>query len=372
MADCQEHAVFMARALELARRGLNSTSPNPRVGCVLVRDSRIIGEGWHVQAGCGHAEVNALASAKEPVAGATAYVTLEPCSHHGKTPPCADALIEAGVKVVVYGMQDPNPQVVGSGLKRLQDAGIEVIGPVLEQDAQALNPGFIRRMQTGRPRVVAKLASSLDGRTAMQSGESQWITGPAARADVQKLRARSCAIVTGVGTVMQDNPALTVRDEMLAVNGVLRQPLRVLVDSQLQVPMGARILQQPGRCLLVYVRGKVGKLEALESMGVETLQLANADGKVDLVALVEELGRRQCNEVMVEAGAKLAGAFLREGLLDELVLYMAPTLLGSLARPLFELPMEYMHEQLRCKVKDVRMVGDDVRWQLQPQYPDAT
>lgn len=359
----------MARAIQLARNGWYSTSPNPRVGCVLVKAGRIIGEGWHQQAGFGHAEVNALAAVQESTQGATAYVTLEPCSHHGKTPPCADTLIRAGIATVVFGMQDPNPQVAGRGLARLQAAGIEVVGPVLEQDARALNAGFIQRMETGRPRVFAKAASSIDGRTAMQSGESQWITGGAARADVQKLRAQSCAIVTGVGTVMQDNPALTVRDESLAIAGFpLRQPLRVIVDSHLQTPVDARMLQQPGKTLLVYAGAIPERREAFAVAGIETWCLANAEGKVDLPALVVELGKRQCNEVMLESGAKLLGAFLQAQLVDELYLYMAPTLLGSNARPLAALPLDTMKEQLRFDVKDMRKVGDDVRWQLTPRY----
>jgi diaminohydroxyphosphoribosylaminopyrimidine deaminase/5-amino-6-(5-phosphoribosylamino)uracil reductase len=363
----------MARAIQLARQGWYTTSPNPRVGCVLVKEGKIIAEGWHEQAGCGHAEIQALASAQEPVTGAIAYVTLEPCSHHGKTPPCADALIKAGIKTVVYGMQDPNPQVAGQGLARLQAAGIDVTGPVLEQDCRALNPGFIQRMETGRPRVFAKVASSLDGRTAMQSGESQWITGSAARADVQKLRAQSCAIVTGVGTVMQDNPLLTVRDESLAIAGLpLRQPLRVIVDSHLQTPEDAAILHQPGKSLLVYAEATPAKLSAMAAMGLETVCIANAEGKVDLQKLLVELGRRQCNEVMLESGAKLLGAFLQAQLVDELYLYMAPTLLGSSARPLAALPLENMSQQLRFDVKDMRNVGDDIRWQLALRYYDQT
>jgi diaminohydroxyphosphoribosylaminopyrimidine deaminase/5-amino-6-(5-phosphoribosylamino)uracil reductase len=358
----------MARALELARLGLYSTSPNPRVGCVLVKQGQVMGEGWHAKAGCAHAEVNALVAAGDNARGATAYVTLEPCAHTGKTPPCADALIRAGVATVVYAMRDPNPLVAGKGLARLQEAGITVLGPILEADARALNPGFIQRMETGKPWVFAKAASSLDGRTAMQSGESQWITGTAARGDVQKLRARSCAIVTGVGTVMQDDPALTVRDMALSLMDELRQPLRVIVDSQLQTPLHARILQLPGKVLVVYAQASVEKQAQFAGAGIETQCLANSEGKVDLQAMMRELAKRQCNEVMVESGAKLLGALLREQLVDELYLYMAPTLLGSNARPLAALPFEHMHQQLRFTIKDMRKVGEDVRWQLQPHY----
>jgi diaminohydroxyphosphoribosylaminopyrimidine deaminase/5-amino-6-(5-phosphoribosylamino)uracil reductase len=365
----------MARAIQLARRGWYSTSPNPRVGCVLVKDGNIIGEGWHKVAGSGHAEVNALLAARaagQITQGATAYVTLEPCSHFGKTPPCADALIEAGIVKVVFGMQDPNPKVAGQGLARLQAAGVEVTGPVLEPDAKSLNTGFIRRMETGKPRVFAKAASSLDGRTAMQSGESQWITGPAARADVQKLRAGSCAIITGVGTVLQDNPALTVRDESLGLEGLpLRQPLRVIVDSHLQTPLDAKILQQPGNSLLVYAQASPERIEEYSSIGIETCCLCSSEGKVDLQELMVELTNRQCNEVMLESGAKLLGAFLQAQLLDEIYLYMAPTLLGSSARPLAALPLENMNEQIRFDIKELRKVGDDVRWQLTPCYQSA-
>jgi len=358
----------MIRALELARLGWYSTSPNPRVGCVLVKNGQIIAEGWHQKAGQGHAEVNALTNAGVEASGTTAYVTLEPCAHMGKTPPCADALIRAGVSVVVYGMCDPNPLVAGKGLARLEAAGVEVIGPVLEADARALNIGFIQRMEKGKPWVFAKAASSLDGRTAMQSGESQWITGEAARADVQKLRAKSCAIVTGVGTVMQDDPALTVRDDRLATRGEIRQPLRVIVDSQLQTPLNAKILQLPGKALVVYANASVEKQAQFAAAGIETLCLANTELKVDLTALMAELAKRQCNEVMIESGAKLLGAMMREQIIDELYLYMAPTLLGSSARPIAALPFEHMHQQVRFDVKDMRKVGDDIRWQLQPQY----
>jgi diaminohydroxyphosphoribosylaminopyrimidine deaminase/5-amino-6-(5-phosphoribosylamino)uracil reductase len=333
-----------------------------------VKDASIIAEGWHQIAGQAHAEVNALTIAGNNAQGATAYITLEPCSHYGKTPPCAEALIAAGITTVVYGMQDPNPQVAGQGLAKLKAAGITVIGPVLEKDAKALNIGFIQRMESGKPWVFAKAASSLDGRTAMQSGESQWITGEEARNDVQNLRARSCAIITGVGTVMQDDPALTVRNKALEVNGVLRQPLRVIVDSQLQTPISSKVLQQPKQCLIVYATATQEQVAAFTQAGITTLCLANVEGKVDLSKLIAELAKRQCNEIMIESGAKLLGAFLQAKLIDELVLYMAPTLLGSDARPLAALPLTAMSEQIRFDIKDIRHVGNDIRWQLMPQY----
>jgi len=353
---------YMARALRLAERGLYTTEPNPRVGCVLVRDGKIIGEGWHQRAGEGHAEVKALADVDCSVRGATAYVTLEPCSHQGKTGPCCDALIDAGVVRVVAAMQDPNPLVAGRGFDRMQKAGVEVKFGVLEAQARALNPGFIKRMEAGLPYVRIKLAMSVDGRTAMDSGESQWITGPAARSDVQKLRARSSAIVTGVGTVLHDNPSMTVRAEQLALESseeiVRRQPLRVVLDSEFKTPALANIVNLPGKTWLVGAQS----LPA-ESIGNADLKvLAGNDGRIDLKALLQKLADNECNEVLVEAGAVLSGAFLQAGLVDELVIYMAPKLLGSSARPLMSLPgMEKMADQVNLEIADVRSVGEDWR-----------
>lgn len=357
---------YMARALQLAERGLYTTEPNPRVGCVLVRDGEVIAEGWHQRAGEGHAEVEALASVKGSAQGATAYVTLEPCSHQGKTGPCCDALINAGVNRVVAAMQDPNPLVAGRGFERIQKAGIDVEFGVLEAQARAINPGFIKRMETGLPYVRIKLAMSVDGRTAMDSGESQWITGPAARSDVQKLRARSSAIVTGVGTVLHDDPSMTVRAEQLGdisehVNSddvVKRQPLRVVLDSDFKTPASAKIVNLPGRTWLVG-----SDTLPTETIGNAELKvLAENAGRVDLEALLKTLAANECNEVLVEAGAELSGAFLQAGLVDELVIYMAPKLLGSSARPLMGLPgMEKMADQVELAIQDVRSVGDDWR-----------
>lgn len=358
--------LYMARALQLAERGLYTTEPNPRVGCVLVRDGKIIGEGWHRRAGEGHAEVEALASVKGSAAGATAYVTLEPCSHQGKTGPCCDALIKAGVSRVVAAMQDPNPLVAGRGFERMRQAGIEVEFGVLEAQARAINPGFIKRMETGLPYVRIKLAMSVDGRTAMDSGESLWITGPAARSDVQKLRARSSAIVTGVGTVLHDDPSMTVRAEQLGnipehVSGddvVKRQPLRVVLDSDFKTPASAKIVNLPGKTWLV----GSAPLPAEAIGNAELKVLAENAGRVDLEALLKTLAANECNEVLVEAGAELSGAFLQAGLVDELVIYMAPKLLGSSARPLMSLPgMEKMADQVELAIQDVRSVGDDWR-----------
>ena len=361
----QQH---MSRAIQLAERGIYTTMPNPRVGCVLVRDGEVVAEGWHQFAGEGHAEVNALAAAGDRAKGATAYVTLEPCSHTGKTGPCCDALINAGVARVVYGMEDPNPQVAGRGLDRLEAAGVEVSGPVLEAQAWGLNPGFIRRMETGRPYVRCKMAMSLDGRTAMASGESKWVTGPAARADVQALRARSCAIVTGIGSILHDDSSLTLRaDEMRladAEQAVKTQPLRVVLDSKQQLRGDRKVVQSPPASLVVSANDAPNP--QLAGCDIEQIALPDKDGRVDLLAVLQELGRRQCNEVLVEAGANLAGAFLRRGLIDELIIYMAPKLMGSEARPLFELPLQTMSAQLPVNIVDVRAVGNDWRITARP------
>ena len=345
---------YMAQALRLARFGLNTTSPNPRVGCVLVRDGQVISEGWHQRAGEAHAEADALKRAGESARGATAYVTLEPCSHHGRTPPCADALIAAGVARVVCASEDPNPQVAGKGIARLKDAGVEVRSGVLASEAIELNAGFFSRMQRGRPRVVCKMAMSLDGRTAMVSGESKWITGDAARTDVQRLRARSCAVVTGAGTVLADDPRLDVREAS-------RQPLRVVVDSALRTPAMARVLSPPGAALLAYVTDPEAKAVSLQAAGAMLMRVPGEDGRVALHALLAALADRGCNEVLLESGATLAGAFAQAGLIDEYKFYMAPLLLGSSARPLLELPFTQMAERMALRITAIDAVGDDWR-----------
>lgn len=362
---------MMARALQLARRALYTTDPNPRVGCVLVRDGDIVGEGFHVRAGEPHAERHALAAAGDKARGATAYVTLEPCSHTGRTGPCADALLEAGVSRVVAAMQDPNPQVAGQGLKRLAEAGIDTASGLLEDEARALNPGFISRMTRQRPFIRIKIAASVDGRTAMASGESQWITGPAAREDVQRLRARSSAVITGVGTVLADRPSYTVRPDQWVLtsygNDRVRQPLRVILDRTLRTPPNVPVVSAPGHCLLVAGERHDGRQNALESAGAEVIHLPASGSGIDLQQLLKELNRRECNEVLVECGATLAGAFVREGLFDELVVYMAPALLGSSARPLLGLPqLASMSEKVSLRWQDVRMVGNDLRLTLIP------
>jgi len=371
-ADDHRH---MARALQLAARGLYTTDPNPRVGCVIVRDGVVVGEGFHRRAGEPHAEVHALHAAAGRVAGATVYVTLEPCSHHGRTGPCADALVAAAPARVVVAMQDPNPRVCGNGIARLRAAGIAVDVGLLGSEAAALNPGFIARMAGGRPWVRLKLAMSLDGRTAMASGESQWITGPEAREDVQRLRARSGAVLTGIGTLLADNPALTVRPDTWCREAYgaapVRQPLRVLLDRQLRAPADARLFDGPGpvlvACADAVAASAAGQARAglLRARGAEVIGLPEASGAVaaglDLPALLAELARREVNELLVEAGARLAGAFVQAGLVDELVVYSAPVLMGSQARPLLDLPVARMADRLPLVVTDVRQVGADIR-----------
>lgn len=353
---------YMARAVQLARLGQCSTSPNPRVGCVLVKDGLIVAEGWHARAGGPHAEIHALTQAGDQAMGATAYVTLEPCSHHGKTGPCCEALINAGIRRVVFGMQDPNPAVAGNGLNALRTATIDVCGPVLESAAQALNPGFSKRMSTGLPFVRLKMAMSLDGRTAMASGESLWITGEAARRDVQHWRARSCAIITTASTVLHDHARLTVREpEYLAQLGE-RRPLRVLIDPHAHLTLDATIFDEQAPTL--WCTSKPVSMHLPPH--IQHWSLITHHHRADLPALLKELGRRGCNEVLVEAGATLAGALLAEKLVDELIVYMAPKLLGSSARPLFSLPLETMAEAHNLKIVDVRAVGDDWRFTIHP------
>jgi diaminohydroxyphosphoribosylaminopyrimidine deaminase/5-amino-6-(5-phosphoribosylamino)uracil reductase len=361
---------MMARALQLAREGRYSAMPNPHVGCVLVRDGQVIGEGFTQPAGGNHAEIEALAMAGN-ARGATAYVTLEPCSHQGKTGPCADALLAAGVVRVVAALQDPNPQVAGAGLARLRAAGVAVECGVLQAEAEAVIPGFIARMRRGRGRVRAKLAMSLDGRTAMASGASQWITGAPARRDVQRLRAMSCAVVTGAGTVLSDDCALTVRADELglpdatAVRASARQPLRVVLDSQQRAPVTARVFSAEAPTLWCH-DAACRPIRPAPSTGTELLALARLAHGLDLQGLFAELNRRQCNEILVESGPRLAGALLQLGLLDELIVYMAPTLLGSSARPLLALPLEAMADKVPLHLRDVRQVGEDWRFTAVP------
>lgn len=362
--------IYMARALKLAQRGRFTTHPNPNVGCVIVNHGEIVGEGFHYRAGEPHAEVHALRMAGEKAKGATAYVTLEPCSHHGRTPPCCDALIAAGVSRVVAAMQDPNPQVAGRGLHRLKQAGIEVSHGLMMNEAEALNKGFLKRMRTGFPYIQLKLGASLDGRTAMASGESQWITSPAARRDVQRLRAQSHAILTTSATVLADDPALTVRwDELDSQSQAiyprenLRQPLRIVLDRTGQVTPEHRIVQQAGETWLV--RAQEDARHWPEN--VRSLLMSEHNGHLDLVLLMMQLGKAQINSLWVEAGATFAGALLQAGLVDELIVYLAPTLLGSDARGLCALPgLEKLADAPHLKFNEIRRVGPDLCLHLTP------
>ncbi len=367
MSDAADHG-FMARALRLAGRGVYTSDPNPRVGCVLVRDGSVVGEGWHRRAGGPHAERIALREAGQAAQDAVAYVTLEPCCHHGKTPPCTDALIESGVARVVAAMVDPNPLVAGQGLGLLRAAGVAVESGIMEPLARALNPGFVKRMAQGLPYVRCKLAASLDGRTAMASGESRWISSEDARRDVQFLRARSSAILTGVGTLLADDPSLNVRLDRMDLPGLepgetVRQPLRVVVDSRLRTPATARMLSLPGGTLVACAGCPPEAVAVLESAGAQVYVCPDGAGRVDLESLLRHLAGQEVNEVLIEAGPTLAGAFVAAGLVDELVLYLAPHLMGDAARGLFHLPeVRCMAERFPLALTDVRAVGPD--WRL--------
>lgn len=357
-----DDARFMARALQLARRGYHGTHPNPRVGCVLVRDGQIIGEGWHERAGQAHAEVRAIQNAAVPVAGATAYVTLEPCCHQGRTGPCTLALLDADVRRVVAAMTDPNPNVSGQGLGRLRAAGVQVEVGLLQAQAERLNRGFCRRMKSGRPWVFSKLAMSLDGRTAMASGESKWITGPASRRDVHRLRAGTSAIVTGVDTVLADDPELTPRDLDFEP---IRMPDRVVLDTQLRTPPSARLFQVPGRTCVLTACDDADRIQSLVDVGAEVFRLPQDRGHLDPHAVLDWCGEQAYNEVMIEAGARLNGALMQAGLVDEWYLYVAPRILGDSARGVFHLPqLQQLSQTFGLKIEDSRRIGDDTRLHL--------
>ncbi len=363
----------MARALELAARGLETAHPNPRVGCVIARGERIVGEGWHARTGEPHAEVHALRAAGDAAAGATAYVTLEPCSHHGRTPPCADALLRAGIARVVFAVDDPNPQVNGRGAQVLREHGLRVESGLLAEAAADLNVGFLQRMRTGRPWVRVKLAMSLDGRTALANGDSHWITAPAARQDVQHWRARSGAVLTGIGTVLADDPRLDVRLEEPPQEA---RPalLRVVLDSRLRTPPQARLFSVPGEVLLVAAAPRVDeqaahaqRRAALEGRARLATLEPDAQGQVPLEALLALLGRRDINELWVEAGPRLAGALIGAHLVDELVLYVAPRLIGPQGRPLAQLPgLARLQDSPWFALMDSRQIGTDLRLRLRP------
>lgn len=358
MTFSDDDARWMARALQLARRGLYTTHPNPRVGCVLVRDGVMVGEGWHLRAGEPHAEVHALRMAGDAARGATAYVTLEPCAHTGRTPPCADALVRAGVRRVVAAIRDPFPQVDGRGFDRLRAAGIAVEWGLLAAEAEALNAGFLQRVRHGRPWVRLKLATSLDGRVAMASGESRWITGEAARRDVHHHRACADLILTGIGTVLADDPRLDVRDleaRVEAGEGAPRQPARAVLDRLGRTPTGARILAGQGDTLVFRHAGApvAGAVDVQTPLG--------DDGRLDLAFVFAELGRRGFNEVLVECGGTLAAALLAGGHVDELLVYQSPTLLGATAQPMVALRFEHLAERLRFRLLEAMPIGEDLR-----------
>jgi diaminohydroxyphosphoribosylaminopyrimidine deaminase/5-amino-6-(5-phosphoribosylamino)uracil reductase len=356
MAFCAEDFQHMAHALRLAERGLFTTTPNPRVGCVLVKDGRVVGEGWHERAGGPHAEAMALSVAGPRAAGATAYVSLEPCNHHGRTPPCVDALVAARVGRVVSAMQDPNPQVSGQGAERLRAAGIAVETGLLEDQARELNIGFVSRMTRRRPWLRLKIAASLDGKTALANGVSQWIGGPDARRDGHHWRARSCAVMTGIGTLKDDDPRLTVRDVPTQ-----RQPLRVVVDSRLRITPEAKLLDG-GPVLVATATEDASKAAVLRDKGADVVVLPDAHGKVDLQRLAEHLGGLGLNEVLVEAGINLDSALLRAGVVDELLFYLSPHLLGNAARGMLDLgELTEMKQRLELLVQDTRMFGPDLR-----------
>ncbi len=349
----QQH---MAEALRLAEKGLFTATPNPRVGCVIVRGGETVGSGWHEKAGGPHAEVAALRAAGARARGATAYVSLEPCSHHGRTPPCVDALIEAGIARVVAAMQDPNSKVAGGGFAALRAAGIQVESGLMQDEARALNIGFVARMSRGRPWLRMKIAASLDGRTALANGRSQWITGPEARRDGHAWRARACAVLTGIGTVRDDDPQLNVREVETP-----RQPLKVVVDSRLQLPLSAKLLQSGPVLVAAAVEDKAA-IAALQDKGAEVVMLPNARGKVELTQLMRELARRELNEVHVEAGYKLNGSLLAAGLVDELLVYLAPSILGDGACGMFSLPeLTDLAQKRLVQFAGVQTIGKDLR-----------
>ncbi len=347
---------FMEQALELAGRGLYTTTPNPRVGCVIVKDGVLVGSGWHEKAGLPHAEVLALKEAGDRARGAALYVNLEPCSHHGRTPPCVDAIVASGIKRVVAAMQDPNPKVAGSGFAKLRTAGITVEHGLKEDEARELNIGFVSRMARGRPWMRMKIAASLDGRTALANGKSQWITGEAARLDGHRWRARACAVLTGFGTVRDDDPQLNVRGV-----DTPRQPLKIVVDSKFETSPSARLLKQ-GKTLVVGAVNDAKRIASLREAGAEVVIIPNEHGKVELFKLMEELARRELNEIHVEAGTKLNGSLLQAGVVDELLVYLAPSVIGDSGRGMFHLPeITELSQASALEIREVERIGADLR-----------
>ena len=368
MAFSANDHIYMTRALQLAEQGLFSTMPNPRVGCVIVKEGKIIGEGAHLKAGEPHAEVFALCQAGAQAKGATAYITLEPCSHTGRTPPCSQGIIDAGITKVIVAMQDPNPLVAGSGVAHLQAHNIEVASGLMQAQAEALNPGFISRMSKNKPFIRCKIAASLDGKTALNNGVSQWITSEPARLDVQHWRARSCAILTGIGTVLADNPSMSVRD--IETN---RQPFKVIVDSALQTPIDSKILYSEnktgGNVLIAFAQSNPQKEAQLLAAGAELLCIPNEQNKVCLKTLLSHLAANEINEVLCEAGESLNGALLAQNLIDELLLYYAPKLMGSTAKGMFDVPaLTAMNQAIDLQILDMRQIGVDIRLRVKPVF----
>ena len=367
MSDSVNHQYWMAQALKLARKGLYSTHPNPSVGCVIVKDAKLVSQGWHEFTGGPHAEVNAINNNHIPD-GCDFYVTLEPCSHHGKTPPCVDALIKLNPTRVIIAMQDPNPLVAGAGIAKLEANGVEVIQGIMQSEARSLNPGFVSRLEKGRPFVRLKMATSLDGRTALINGESKWITGEAARLDVQKLRARSSAILTSAKTVKVDNPSLNLRLSKidLGQNVEVRQPVRVIIDSTLQLTGKEKIFTTSGEIWIYTLNGSPFAIERLVAAGAQVSVLEDSGpGQVNLAKLMSHLAARNINEVHTECGQTLAGALVQQRLVDEIILYMAPKLLGNRSMGAFDLgQLMHMNDSVKCNIEQVRMVGEDLRLKL--------
>ncbi len=351
---------YMARALQLARKGIYTCHPNPAVGCVIVRHGKIVGEGWHDFVGQAHAEINALKQAGKASAGATLYVTLEPCSHHGQTPPCVKSIIKSRISRVVIATEDPNPLVNRSGISALQRSGIDVVVGIGQIQARHINRGFLKRITTGIPWVTLKIAASLDGKTAMADGESQWITSQPARKDAHRLRAAASGILTGIGTVLRDDPAMNLR-----IEGVARQPVRIILDTHLSMPTNAKILGGAGEVLIVTANSAPSARDAFPHSAVDIINCRTTAGRINLHEVMAELGKREMNTILLEAGAKLGGSMLGQGLVDEIVVYLAPDLLGSNTRGMFEIPgLERLADKLRLEYKDVIRVGRDLRLTL--------
>jgi len=367
MSQLANHQYWMAQALQIARKGLYSTHPNPRVGCVIVKDNKLVSQGWHEYSGGPHAEINAIRHGEIPP-GCSFYVTLEPCSHHRKTPPCVDALINLKPEQVIIAMQDPNPLVAGTGIARLESNGIKIIQSVMALESKLLNPGFVSRMESGRPYLRLKMAMSMDGRTALKNGNSQWISGEAARLDVQRLRARSSAILSSAKTVMADNPSLNIRlsKSELAQSTEVRQPVRIIIDAKLRLTGREKIFETGGDIWIYTLNSSPADINRLVAAGAQVAILDDTDnGAIDLTQLISHLAKREINEVHTECGQTLSGALIRQQLVDEIVIYMAPQLLGSQAQGVFELgEITRMSDSVKCSIEQIRKIGEDIRLTL--------